>query len=59
MAAFGTPDSPLHGKTELYQSAQCVQLRGNKAVHVDPDITQDALDTIRKAVRVIDALSKV
>jgi hypothetical protein len=41
----------------IKRDANCVRLRGDKAIHFDPQATDDILDTVRRALRVIDRLA--
>jgi hypothetical protein len=44
---------------EIRKSAEVVKCRGDKAIHFDPHATQDALGTIRLALKVIDRLAEL
>jgi hypothetical protein len=52
-------DQALQGKwldPETRRDAETVWARGNTAVHKDPDVVRDSLDTIRRTMRVLDNL---
>lgn len=57
-AAFDQRHGFLSSRVELKADADSIRLRGNKAIHGDPDITKDVLDTIRKLVRIVNAASE-
>lgn len=44
---------------EIRKAADAVKCRGDKAIHFDPHATQDALGTIRIALKVIDRLAEL
>lgn len=58
-AAFAPENALLADEPSLYRAAQEVKERGDKVVHYEAEGVKDALGTIRSALRVIKALSRL
>lgn len=56
-AAFHPSNQLLSGQHELQKAAEQVKLRGDKAVHGDPDIAKELLETIEMLLTLVDALA--
>lgn len=56
-AAFHPSNRLLNGQHALQKAAEQVKLRGDKAVHGDPDIAKEVLETIEMMLTLVDALA--